>query len=331
MQNIRFDWKLFGGIVLSCVALYVLFNKVNVTQISKVLSDVNIKFVALSVFVLFINYLFRAVRWKYLLNPLLSVKIANAYTATIIGYMANNILPARMGELVRAEVLARKENSETSIVLASLLVDRLWDGLSLVIILGIALFSVNFPSHLSSVSVGIRTGGVIAISSYVAIIILIVIVTNNKKLLFSVFSNSKAFANYRLLSKIGNFTKKFINGISFNCDPLELIIVIATSCIIWITSLLLIDFILIGFGIMLPLTASMLIVSVLTFSTIIPSSPGYIGTLHYACYKSLLIFNVSEAKAISIAIIIHAVGFFPVLIAGGISLLRNHLFLNKCV
>src|ERR1035437_8881481 len=82
------------------------------------------------------------------------------------------------------------------------------------------------------------------------------------------------------------------------------------------------------FGIHLPITASMFILVLLVFAVMVPASPGFIGTYHYACFKGLSAFGIEESISVSIALVIHGISFFPVIIAGFYHLWRNKISLN---
>ena len=79
----------------------------------------------------------------------------------------------------------------------------------------------------------------------------------------------------------------------------------------------------------LPITASVFILILLVFAVMVPASPGFIGTYHYACYKGLSVFGIPETTSISIALIMHGTGFFPVIIAGLYYLWKNKISLNE--
>jgi len=104
---------------------------------------------------------------------------------------------------------------------------------------------------------------------------------------------------------------------------------VVSSALIWLTATLSIDLVLRGFSIQLPLTASFFIMVLLVFAVMVPAAPGYIGTFHVACYTGLVAFRLPDAQAVSIALVVHGVGFFPVILvgcyylwSGGISLSR---------
>jgi uncharacterized membrane protein YbhN (UPF0104 family) len=84
-----------------------------------------------------------------------------------------------------------------------------------------------------------------------------------------------------------------------------------------------------GFGIVLPLSASMFILVLLVFAVMVPAAPGFIGTYHIACYTGLSAFGVAETKAVSIALVLHGCAFFPVIVAGFYHLWRGKMSLGS--
>jgi len=94
---------------------------------------------------------------------------------------------------------------------------------------------------------------------------------------------------------------------------------------IWTFALLPVDMILRGFGIDLPITASMFILVLLVFAVMVPASPGFIGTYHYACFKGLSVFDIDASTSVSLALVIHGIGFFPVILAGFYYLWRDRV------
>jgi uncharacterized membrane protein YbhN (UPF0104 family) len=105
--------------------------------------------------------------------------------------------------------------------------------------------------------------------------------------------------------------------------------VLASSLAVWLFCVIPVDMVLQGFGIHLPITASMFILVLLVFAVMVPASPGFIGTYHYACFKGLSAFGIAESTAVSIALILHGTSFFPVIIAGLYYLWKNKTSLSE--
>ena len=122
------DIKLWIGIAISAFFLVLLFRKIDFDKLATAFSVMDCRFLPPALVLTFISYYLRAVRWKFLLLPIQRTRMSNLFPATLIGYMANNLLPARLGEFVRAYTLGRKEGIGSSAVFASLVLDRLCDG-----------------------------------------------------------------------------------------------------------------------------------------------------------------------------------------------------------
>jgi len=108
----------------------------------------------------------------------------------------------------------------------------------------------------------------------------------------------------------------FLGGLRMSRRGSDLLAVVGSSALIWLSATLPIYLILTGFGIHLPLTASFFIMVLLVFAVMVPAAPGYIGTYHLACYTGLAAFGLPDTQAVSVALVIHGVGFFPVILAG---------------
>jgi uncharacterized protein (TIRG00374 family) len=293
------------------------------------LKEMNYLYLIPAVFSTFTSYFFRAIRWKYLLLPLKNTSMRNLFPATIIGYMANNLLPARLGEFVRAYVLGVKENLAVGAVFASLVMDRLFDGFSILIILLFTFFTVVLPPGMEKVQHGLVLGGYVTLSIYASVVFfLLVLKKRTMKTINAVAMLLKPFPA-KVSEKIIPFLGSFIEGVRLSSRPKELSALILTSSLIWLFAIWPIDLVLRSFGICLPVTASMFIIVFIVFAVMVPASPGYVGTYHAACVYGLMAFNVQKEKALSIALIIHGVSFFPVIIAGLYYLWRDKFSLQE--
>jgi uncharacterized membrane protein YbhN (UPF0104 family) len=104
--------------------------------------------------------------------------------------------------------------------------------------------------------------------------------------------------------------------------------VLLSSLFIWLFCIIPVNLVLQGFGIHLPITASMFILVLLVFAVMVPASPGFIGTYHYACFKGLSAFGIDGSISVSIALVLHGISFFPVIVAGLYHLWRGKMSLG---
>jgi uncharacterized protein (TIRG00374 family) len=312
----RFDFKFWLGIGISIFFMALLFRKIDFHQLAAALRSMDFRFLAPAVLFTFISYFLRAVRWKYLLITVKNIPLSSLYPATIIGYMANNLLPARLGEFVRAYVLAQREGLETPSVFASLVIDRLFDGFTVMLMLLFTLFTLHLPQQMADAEKALRAGGVVMFLLYSGVVLFLVLLKRQTlRTLTFVGLILKPFPK-RLSERIIPLLGSFIAGIRLSSRGGHIAAIFLSSLAIWTFALLPIDMVLQAFGINLPITASMFIMVLLVFAVMVPASPGFIGTYHYACFKGLSAFGIAASTSVSIALIIHGISFFPVIIAG---------------
>jgi uncharacterized protein (TIRG00374 family) len=289
---------------------------------------VDYRYILLAVVCTFISYFLRAVRWHYLLIPEKNIPLSSLYPATIIGYMANNLLPARLGEFVRAFVLAQREGLQTPTVFASLVIDRLFDGFTVMLILLITLFTLRLPQGLSEAENVLRTGGIVTFILYAAVVaFLILLKRQTMRTLTWTGVLLKPFPQ-KLSDRVIPLLGSFIGGIRMSSKGGHIAAVLIYSLAVWLFCVIPVDLVLQGFGIHLPITAAMFILVLLVFAVMVPASPGFIGTYHYACFKGLSAFGIEESTAVSIALVLHGTSFFPVIAAGFYHLWRNKISLS---
>ncbi|MBK5277027.1 MAG: flippase-like domain-containing protein [Desulfuromonadales bacterium] len=325
----KLDLKFWLGTGVSLFFMVLLFRKIDFNQLLTALRAVDYRYILVAVAVTFLSYFCRAIRWHYLLIPEKSIPLSSLYPATIIGYMANNLLPARLGEFVRAYVLAQREGLQTPAVFASLVIDRLFDGFTVMLILLCTLFTLHLPQGMEGAESMLKTGGMVTFSVYaVAVIFLLLLKHRTMRTLSLIGLLLKPFPR-PLSDRIIPMLGFFIGGIRLSSRGGHIAAVLLSSLTVWILCILPIDLVLRGFGIHLPITASMFILVLLVFAVMVPASPGFIGTYHYACFKGLSAFGIAESTSVSIALVIHGVGFFPVIIAGFYHLWRNKISLNS--
>jgi uncharacterized protein (TIRG00374 family) len=125
------NWRFWLGLGVSVFFLVILVYRVDLQEIAAALSRANYLYVAPAIGLYFAAVYFRSVRWRYLLSPLCSIKAVRLYPVVVIGYMANNLLPVRLGELVRSFYLAQREQVSGSSALATIAIERVYDGIVL--------------------------------------------------------------------------------------------------------------------------------------------------------------------------------------------------------
>lgn len=328
-MNKNINIKFWLGIGVSVFFMALLFRKINFNQLWSALCKVDYRFILLAVALTFVSYFLRAVRWHYLLIQEKRIPLSSLYPATIIGYMANNLLPARLGEFIRAFVLAQKEGLQTPAVFASLVIDRLFDGFTVMLILLITLFTLRLPSGMADAETMLRTGGIVTFAVYTGVVIFLCLLKQQTMRTLSWTGFLLRPFPQRFSDRLIPLLGSFIGGIRMSSKSGHILAVLVSSLLIWILCVLPVDMVLRGFGIKLPITASMFILVLLVFAVMVPASPGFIGTYHYACFKGLSAFGIEESVSVSIALVIHGTAFFPVTLAGFYHIWKSKLSLGS--
>jgi uncharacterized protein (TIRG00374 family) len=327
--KINVDFKFWLGIAVSLFFMVLMYKDTDFNKLWADLVSADYRYILLAVVCNFISYFLRAVRWHYLLIPEKRISLSSLYPATIIGYMANNLLPARLGEFVRAYILAQREELKTPTVFASLVIDRLFDGFTVMLMLLFTLFTLKLPQGLSKAETVLKTGGIVTFLLYAGVVAFLFLLKHQTMRTIAWTSILLKPFPQKLSDRIIPLLGSFIGGIRMSSKGGHIAAVIVSSLAVWVFCIIPVDMVLQGFGIHLPITASMFILVLLVFAVMVPASPGYIGTYHYACFMGLSAFGIEKSTAISIASVIHGIGFFPVIIAGFYYLWKNKISLNS--
>ena len=323
------DIKLWAGIAVSAFFLFLLFRKIDFDKLAAAFGTMDCRFLLPALILTFVSYYLRAVRWKFLLLPIKRTRLSNLFPSTLIGYMANNLLPARLGEFVRAYSLGQKERIGTGAVFASLVVDRLCDGFTVLLVLLVTFFTIRLPAGMEHVQQGLVTGGYVTLALYLAVLAFLTLLKRRTDWTVNLVALVLTRISPPVSEKVVSHLRSFISGIRIPDGPVAIAAVAVSSLFIWAAAIWPVDLILRSFGVELPISASMFIMVFLVFAVMVPASPGYVGTYHYACVTALSAFRIGSEQALSIALVIHGLSFFPVIAAGLYCLWRDKLSLKK--
>jgi glycosyltransferase 2 family protein len=323
--------KYWFGFAVSILFAFFFFRNVDIREIWIAFHSVNyfytIPIMLINLFCLWI----RAVRWRYLLSPIKSVGLLELFKATEIGFMANNILPARIGEFVRAFILGDREKISKTACLATLVVERLFDGFSvLLLFLGVLLF-MPFPETSTSflTPTRIRMIGWFSFLFYFLVLVILVLLRfHNHRLNRLIGQVLKPFPA-RLSNRILEIINSFVFGLEILRRGRDILIIKGYSLLLWIVSSLGVYLLFFGFGLHMTLLQAIFVEIILIFGVSIPSAPGYIGTFHWACAAALAFFGIEPNLAKTFSIILWLAYFIPVTLLGIFLLWQEGLSLRS--
>jgi len=272
--------------------------------------------------VYFLGIWLRTIRWQYLLRPVVAVSTRRLYPVVIIGLTANNLIPARIGELVRAYILGEREKVSKAAALGTIAVDRLFDGLTLIPMLviiaafvgGREQFDVNLVAAEFTVDfVGIAVIMTVIFVFAFAVLGLLVFSTATRDIAIRLVD---AVTPARFSHSLEDTLQSFFQGLDSLRSPLDLTVAWVMSTGSWLLEGLMYYMVGLAFGIdvgfhifLLAMAASNLAISIL-------ASQGGLGPFEFVTKQTLIAAGVGSSTAAAYAIGLHALVLLPVIALG---------------
>ncbi len=310
------------GLALSAAAVYFLVRSINLSEALHALAGASPGWVLGGTLVTLLVYYLRTLRWREILLPRAEPPFARLFSAMMVGFLAINTLPARLGELVRAYVLARTEKIPTATVLGSLAVERIFDLIMLGTIWALSLLFASVPAWY-------RWSGYITVGASVVVGFLLWLLHATRERT-GAWSRHPFFA--RLPGPLGRAVASSIPafgaGLSVAGRPALLARAAAWSVALWLASGTVFLFVGESLGIRLPFWSIFLLTFVVCVGISVPASPGFLGVMEGACVLGLSILGVTGPQALAFAILYHVTQILPPLLLGTYFVVRQHLTLE---
>ncbi len=311
------------GLLVSSVLLVVFFQSLDIGSMATTMRDASYAFVIPAVAVYFGGVWLRAARWRLLVAPFAAVPTARLFRVIVIGFAVNNVLPLRLGEIVRTFLLRRSDGVPIAASLATVLLERLLDVIALCALMTIVLLFVPLDGWVLALA---SFAGLVTTGAAAGLLILLVLPRSARDRLLDV---GVALAD-RLGRRLGSFARSFLEGVRAIEDTRTVLAVGCLSIACWVAELGLYYCMMLAFGFdsgVLSVAAGMVVANL---ATALPSSPGYIGTFDVPLQLLLTeTFGVPDATAASYTLLTHAVLLVPVVLAGLVLLSREDLSLRS--
>jgi uncharacterized protein (TIRG00374 family) len=238
--------------------------------------------------------------------------------------MGNNVLPARTGELLRAYVLRRSEKVPISGSLATIVLERAFDGvimLSFVVINLPELARVSSDSGLVGNLYNLAILGVIGFLMAVALLIFMAVYPKQTEAAFEWVNQRLVPTRFR--KQVTQFSLRFLEGLGALRSPRDLFMVLVTSVLIWLLETVKYWYLMQAFPFEVSFFALMLMNGVVNLATTLPSAPGYIGTFDAPGIAVLTAYGVDPAIATAYTLVLHAALWLPITLLGLYYMLRQ--------
>jgi uncharacterized protein (TIRG00374 family) len=311
------------SVVVSAVFLGFAVRKVDWAEAGAALAAAQYLYVLPMLFVSIWSLYIRAQRWRVLLRPLGNPSMRTLVAATNIGFMANMVLPLRMGEVIRPVLLSRKEHEPLGGVLATIVLERIFDLFMILFLFGVSAATV-------SVSDAVRQWGYRLFGVAITVGVGVVFVRWQEALALRLLSWALRLLPPRFAEPIEQFFRGFVRALEILDSPKTFLQVLGWSLYLWLVISSTYAFGVLAFGLNVPLAVgSVAIMAVIAIAVSAPSAPGFIGAFQLGCTLGLAIFGVSQSQAIAYSIVLHLTQFVGTVAAGLYSLTREGMSLRQ--
>ncbi len=310
------------GVAVSAVFIWLALRGLNLNDVWRDLQAANYWWLLPGVGVYFVAVWVRTWRWDYMLRPLKHIPVRRLFPVVVIGYMGNNIYPFRAGEVLRSYVLRQREDVPMSASLATVIVERVFDGLVMLVFVFIALPFTPIPGDDGSIRNIVMTASLLF---FVAMVIFFALAAMPDRF----FSLAEWFADKLLPLKVKrpllDFLKRFLTGLESLRSFKNVLMIFFTSVIIWLLETVKYWFVMHAFSFEVSFFALMLMNGIVNLATTLPSAPGYVGTFDGPGIAVLTLYGIQQGLATAYTFVLHAALWLPITLLGAFYMVQQGL------
>jgi uncharacterized protein (TIRG00374 family) len=317
--------RLLLGVSISLLCLVLAFRGVHFDQVGAALRAASYWWLLPATALIVASLMVRAARWRLLFYPTTDLRYRNVFGSMNAGYLVNTILPARLGEIVRAVMLGRLEDVRTAHALSTVVVERVLDMLTTIAMLALLIPFVPLPD-------GSTAPLLVATALAVVGLVVIAVAGANPHWAHALMRLASSRLPQRWSERIHGVLDSFLDGWGVLSMPRVAVALVAYSVAIWLIIALALYCVLFAFHLRLPPTAPMFVLALVSLSFIVPSSPGHVGVFQFVAVRALEIgFGVDANVALSFALVAQVVSFAPPTLLGAWFVWRSGLSWSRLV
>ncbi len=303
---------------MSAASVFVLLRQVSAKDLARNIGRADPAWLLAACILTVVGYWLRSWRWGELLSPVARVPSGRLFATTMVGFLAINTLPARLGELVRAYALARSERIKTGTVLGSVVIERIFDLAALAGFWALSLLFAPYPAWF-------RWSGYLTIALSAAVTAVLWLLHAGHYDTSSLGSGLRRLLPARLIAPVERPVASFAEGLRVLGNPSTLAYASVLTLAMWIVTGAV--FLLVGrsMGLSLPLWSPLLLSFVVCVAIMLPSSPGFIGVLEGSCVVGLSLIGVETSRALAYGVLYHVTQIVPLVVIGGFYALRGRV------
>jgi uncharacterized protein (TIRG00374 family) len=299
------------GVLISLACIYLVLRGVDLRKTADLLGGAQPAWLLLAVAAVFGDLVFRALRWQILIRPICRVPLRRLSAYMLVGYLANNVLPARLGELVRSHYLGDREGISRSATLGTVVVERVVDTVVLVGIGAAAILVLNIRGVVvSAILVGVAIAGLLCVALAVALAA------------HRLPGAGRAAAFLGRWPRVVGVATRLREGLRVAALPRTVAAASILSIAAWSCTVVAVLAVGQSLGIELTVGEGALLAAGTNLATAIPSGPGYLGTFEYAGQSIALAFGLGASEGLALAVLIHVLTLAVSSLGGAVALVR---------
>ena len=306
------------GLCVSAVAIWLCFRTVDAGEVAHLLSRADRGPILLFFVVLVTQTVVRAARWSFLLprRDARRIPVRRTLPPMLVGYLGNAVLPARLGEPVRAVLLARRESLPAAATFGSVVLERVIDTATVALLVLPAAWIAGAPSWIVQVAAigAVVAGSLLAVLSFVGL-------AGPVRAVERLARRVRLGPAGSLVTGLAGHVREFANGAGASNRRPVILVAAILSLLAWGLDATLVWLAALSIGVALDPAQAILIAGVGVFATVIPAAPGYIGTYELAATVTAVALGVDPEAALAIAVLTHALVLLPIAAAGAVALI----------
>ena len=307
---------LWIGILIAGVCLYFAFRGISFRELGTTLSHGRPGPILLALVIYLIGYVLRSIRWSVLIRPIQAIPAVDLAAVMILGFFANNILPLRMGELIRAHLCGTKFKISRTASLGSILLERICDSIGFLSTFIVASLFYPFPHYM-------QKGAWMLGGSCVIVIAALIFVRFQEPMFHRILDASPLPDRWKM--KIKHLATQFIHSTAGLTQPRYVIEALTLSLVIWTIEGTYLYLMAIAFGLNLKYLQAFFLLFALGISVTLPQAPGYVGTFELFGITALALLGIPKSEGLPVILAVHGTQFFYIAVLGCLALWKEGL------
>jgi uncharacterized protein (TIRG00374 family) len=319
-------WYLFTGLLIGGIFLYITARNIDLTAAVEAIYAVNVLWLLPLTVIFILNTALRSARWRLMFPDDSRPSFRHTLDAFLIGKVGNNVMPGKLGELLRAGVLGRVlPTVGVSGSLATIVLEKVIDALAVLLLLGMALLLAPLPTWVA------RAGIVMLVAFPMLLVVLLIVQKTQERIPFSAHTDSSTGIVARLARLVRNGVSKFSTGLYALRNTRHFTFLAVLTLVIWGWEVVIMFICLQAFTLSVPFSAAIVTLVFLCVGSMLPSAPGLVGTYQLFIVSALQLYAVSDTGAFGLAVFLNlyvivmttVLGLAALFLEGGLYNLRQ--------